>query len=74
MRVYIKNVPDIYRDYFNDKIEFSADSHKEAEDILMSLQSLADKKLNDALENGKLSQTDWDSAPTYATLAEIEDE
>lgn len=74
MRVYIKNVPDIYRDYFNDKIEFSADSHKEAEDILMSLQSLADKKLNDALDSGKLSRADWDNAPTYATLAEIEDE
>lgn len=40
----------------------------------MSLQSLADKKLNDALENGKLSQADWDNAPTYATLAKFEDE
>lgn len=74
MRVYIKNVPTIYRDFFNDKIEFSADSHEEAEDVLMNLQRLADKKLNAALENGKLSQADWDNAPTYATLAKFEEE
>ena len=74
MIVYIKNVPDIYRDFFNDKIEFMANSHKEAEDILMALQDLADKKLNDALEGGRLSEADWDNAPTYATLAKFEEE
>ena len=74
MRVYIKDVPTIYRDFFNDKIEFSADSREEAEDVLMNLQRLADKKLNAALENGNISQADWDNAPTYATLAKFEEE
>ena len=35
---------------------------------------LADKKLNAALENGNISQADWDVAPTYATLAKFEEE
>lgn len=74
MRVYIKDVPTIYRDFFNDKIEFSADSREEAEDVLMNLQRLADKKLNAALESGNLSITDWENAPTYETLAKIEEE
>lgn len=73
MRVYIKDVPTIYSDFFNDKIEFSADSREEAEDVLINLQRGADKKLNAALESGKLSQADWDNAPTYATLAKIEE-
>lgn len=74
MRVYIQNVPTIYRDFFNDKIEFSADSREEAEDVLINLQRGADQKLNDALESGNISQADWDNAPTYATLAKFEEE